>query len=215
MMGKQRQKPFERAEEWKGHESVAQLIDAEVRPPLRECLEQVAAMLQLLSNKLTHQEEARNASKRLVFYPLSMLSDRFLIGFSMVSSSFSKALHLAVTGVVTYFSQLGRRQELLKKRVEEFEATWLHFRPFGAAKRLQNDSKRPRPKAFRKGTRPGELQRRGGRLREGFRGPLRKERESDEGAAWPPQMRVFVVFLWFFIGFGHQSRLRRAYDKRI
>eukprot|EP00913_Durusdinium_trenchii_P012976 g12184.t1 len=78
-------------EEWKGHDSVANLIDAEVRPPLRECLDPVAEMLQLLSNKLTHQEEA---------------------------------LHLAVTGVITFFSNLAKRQELLKKRVEEFEVNY-------------------------------------------------------------------------------------------
>ncbi|CAK8986549.1 Zinc finger CCCH domain-containing protein 6 [Durusdinium trenchii] len=78
-------------QEWKGHDSVANLIDAEVRPPLRECLDPVAEMLQLLSNKLTHQEEA---------------------------------LHLAVTGVITFFSNLAKRQELLKKRVEEFEVNY-------------------------------------------------------------------------------------------
>jgi len=78
-------------QEWKGHDSVANLIDAEVRPPLRECLDQVATMLHALSNKLTHQEEA---------------------------------LHLAVTGVITFFSNLAKRQELLKKRVEEFEVNY-------------------------------------------------------------------------------------------
>lgn len=78
-------------QEWKGHDSVANLIDAEVRPPLRECLDQVAAMLHALSNKLTHQEEA---------------------------------LHLAVTGVLSFFTNLAKRQELLKKRVEEFEVNY-------------------------------------------------------------------------------------------
>ncbi|CAE7840485.1 Zc3h6 [Symbiodinium sp. KB8] len=78
-------------QEWKGHDSVANLIDAEVRPPLRECLDQVAALLHALSNKLTQQEEA---------------------------------LHQSVTSVITFFLGLARKQELLKKRVEEFEVNY-------------------------------------------------------------------------------------------
>ena len=78
-------------QEWKGHGSVEELIEDSVRPSLQECLEPVKEMLQLLSNKLSHTEEA---------------------------------LHLAVSGVVSYFSQLAKRQELLKKRVEEFEVNY-------------------------------------------------------------------------------------------
>ncbi|CAE7487991.1 Zc3h6 [Symbiodinium pilosum] len=78
-------------QEWRGHDSVANLIDAEVRPPLRECLDQVASLLHALSNKLTQQEEA---------------------------------LHHSVTSVITFFLGLARKQELLKKRVEEFEVNY-------------------------------------------------------------------------------------------
>ncbi len=38
--------------------------------------------------------------------------------------SLPEALHLAVTGVITFFSNLAKRQELLKKRVEEFEVNY-------------------------------------------------------------------------------------------
>ena len=42
----------------------------------------------------------------------------------MGSHNFAEALHLAVTGVLTFFSGLAKRQETLKKRVEEFEVNY-------------------------------------------------------------------------------------------
>mmetsp|Transcript_61884 Transcript_61884/g.109955 ORF Transcript_61884/g.109955 Transcript_61884/m.109955 type:complete len:1538 (-) Transcript_61884:220-4833(-) len=78
-------------QEWKGHESVANLIDADVRPPLRECLDQVAALLRAVADKLSRQEEA---------------------------------LHHGVTRILAFFLSLAKKQEQLKKRVDEFEVQY-------------------------------------------------------------------------------------------
>jgi len=78
-------------QEWKGHESVANLIDADVRPPLRACLDQVAALLRAVADKLSRQEEA---------------------------------LHHGVTRILAFFLSLAKKQEQLKKRVDEFEVQY-------------------------------------------------------------------------------------------
>eukprot|EP00931_Biecheleriopsis_adriatica_P004181 TRINITY_DN105892_c0_g1_i1.p1 TRINITY_DN105892_c0_g1~~TRINITY_DN105892_c0_g1_i1.p1 ORF type:complete len:1662 (-),score=474.65 TRINITY_DN105892_c0_g1_i1:61-4488(-) len=78
-------------QEWKGHESVANLIDADVRPPLQACLDQVAELLVRVSDKLSKQEEA---------------------------------LHLVVTRTLSFFLGLAKKQEQLKKRVDEFEVQY-------------------------------------------------------------------------------------------
>ncbi|CAE8611415.1 unnamed protein product [Polarella glacialis] len=94
--------------EWKGHESVTGLIDAEVRPPLRDQLDQVAQLLVEVADSLSRQEELQ---------------------------------HYAVTKMIAWFLALAKKQEQLKKRVEEFEVNY-HGEVEDCEKDFEDESQR-------------------------------------------------------------------------
>eukprot|EP00933_Yihiella_yeosuensis_P062294 TRINITY_DN6524_c0_g1_i11.p1 TRINITY_DN6524_c0_g1~~TRINITY_DN6524_c0_g1_i11.p1 ORF type:complete len:1339 (+),score=386.61 TRINITY_DN6524_c0_g1_i11:47-4018(+) len=64
-------------QEWKGHDTVASLIDADVRPPLQECLDFVRDLLLTASEQLTRQDEAQHyANCRLLSFYLILAKKR-------------------------------------------------------------------------------------------------------------------------------------------
>jgi len=75
-------------QEWGEHESVTELINADVRPSLQECLDIVSRLIASVSEALTRQEESQ---------------------------------HHVVTQLIAFFQALAKKQEMLKKRIEEFE----------------------------------------------------------------------------------------------
>ena len=92
--------------------------------PARSGLSQVAALLHALSNKLTQQEEAL-APNGTVLWTYRPLTGRSQLAEALKNpAEILQALHQSVTSVITFFLGLARKQELLKKRVEEFEVNY-------------------------------------------------------------------------------------------
>eukprot|EP00928_Gymnodinium_smaydae_P058571 TRINITY_DN4175_c1_g1_i2.p1 TRINITY_DN4175_c1_g1~~TRINITY_DN4175_c1_g1_i2.p1 ORF type:complete len:1496 (-),score=409.80 TRINITY_DN4175_c1_g1_i2:405-4892(-) len=75
-------------QEWGQHETVNDIIQADIRPPLQECLNLVVKLTSDVSEALTKQDEAQHAD---------------------------------VVRLLAYFQELAKRQETLKKNMDDFE----------------------------------------------------------------------------------------------